>query len=107
MNESMKTAITAINKWFFYAMNYKVVEVEVITFLGERTMMLPDFFNAFPKSMRKHFAEKWEYGYNEYGSRAALMWFYGQISSGYRVMLIEWIMENFNDEQKIHFNTED
>lgn len=107
MTENMQIAMSAINKWFYYAMNYRVVEVEVSTFDGDRTMMLPDFFNAFPKSMRAHFASKWEYGYDAYGSRAVLMWFYGEISSNYRKDLMQWVLENYNDEQKLSFNEEE
>lgn len=107
MTENMKTAMVAINKWFFYAMNYRVVEVEIADYKGERTEMLPDCFNAFPKSLRGHLAEKWNYGYETYGSRAVLMWLYGELSSNYRKDLIKWVMENYNDEQKLSFNEED
>ena len=107
MTENTKIAMQAINKWFYYAMNYNVVEVEVATFDGDKTKMLPDFFNAFPKHMRVHFASKWTYGYETYGSRAALMWFYGELSSNYRKDLMLWVLENYNDEQKLKFNEED
>ena len=104
MTENTKIAISAINKFFFYAMNYRVVPIEVSTFFdGDKEMMLPDFFNAFPKHLRAHMASKWEYGYDTYGSRAALMWFYGEISSNYRKDVLVWIMDNYNDEQKLHF----
>ena len=59
MTENMKIAMSAINKWFYYAMNYDVIPVEVADFDGDRAMMLPDFFNAFPKDIRLHFAKKW------------------------------------------------
>lgn len=107
MTDNLKIAMVAINKWFYYAMNYRVVEVEVSTFDGDTKMWLPDFFNAFPKTMRAHFASKWNYGYEEYGSRAVLMWFYGELSTNYRIDLMEWVLENFNDEQKLNFNEED
>lgn len=107
MTENLKVAMQAINKWFYYAMNYRVVEVEVATFDGDKIKMLPDFFNALPKHMRVHFASKWNYGYETYGSRAALMWFYGELSSNYRKLLMEWVLENYNDEQKLSFNEED
>jgi len=107
MTENTKIAMQAINKWFYYAMNYPVVEVEVADFDGTQTEYLPDFFNAFPMHLRKHLAGKWNYGYETYGSRAALMWFYGELSSNYRKDLMAWVLENYNDEQKLNFNEED
>lgn len=107
MTENMKIAMSAINKWFYYAMNYDVIPVEVADFDGDRAMMLPDFFNAFPKDIRLHFAKKWNSGYEEYGSYAALMWFYGQLSGNYRKDLMEWVLNNFNDEVRLNFKEED
>lgn len=107
MTENTKIAMTAINKWFYYAMNFNVVPIEVETFDGVKTEYLPDCFNAFPKSMRGHFANKWNYGYKEYGSRGVLMWFYGELSTNYRKDLMEWVLNNYNDEQKLNFNEED
>ena len=107
MTENTKNAMIAINKWFYYGMNYNVVPVEIADYQGERTEYLPDCFNAFPKSLRKHLAGKWNYGHKTYGSRAALMWFYGELSSNYRKRLMLWVLENYNDEQKLNFNEED
>ena len=104
----MKVAMAAINKWFYYAMNYNVVEILVPTLDGEEsTMWLPDFFNAFPKSIRAHFASKWNSIYEFYGSDAVLMRFYAELSTNYRIMLMEWVLNNYNDEQKLNFDTED
>jgi hypothetical protein len=97
----------AINKWFYYAMNYNVVEIEVENFDGTTTMYLPDCFNAFPKTLRSHLAGKWDALYEKYGSRAVLMAFYGELSSNYRKDLMAWVLENYNDEQKLNFNEED
>ena len=107
MTENTKTAMVAINKWFYYAMNYNVVEVEVADFDGTHTENLPDFFNAFPMHLRKHLAGKWNYGYETYGSRAVLMAFYGELDGTNRKRLMEWVLENYNDEQKLNFKEED
>lgn len=107
MTENAKTAMVAINKWFYYAMNYRVVEVEISDFAGTRTEYLPDCFNAFPKSLRGHLAGKWNALYESYGSRAVLMAFYAELSSNYRKDLIQWVMDNYNDEVKFNFNEED
>ena len=99
----MKVAMTAINKWFYYAMNYNVVEIEVVNFDGTTTMYLPDCFNAFPKSLRAHLAGKWDYLYEKYGSRAVLMAFYAELDYSNRKLLIEWVMNNYNGECKLFF----
>ena len=107
MTENTKTAMIAINKWFYYAMNYPVVEIEVENFDGTTTMHLPDCFNAFPKTLRAHLAGKWDSLYEKYGSRAVLMAFYAELSSNYRKDLMEWVLNNYNDEQKLNFKEED
>lgn len=104
MNENNKTALIAINKWFYYAMNYRVVEVEVNDWQGKRTEMLPDCFNAFSPSLRGHLSEKWSALYDRYGSHAVLMVFYGELDTQNRIALMEWVMDNYNDEQKLRFN---
>ena len=107
MTENTKIAMQAINKWFYYAMNYRVVGVEVADFDGKHTEYLPDFFNAFPMHLRKHLAGKWNALYEEYGSRAVLMAFYGDLSSNYRKDLMLWVLENYNGEQKLKFDEEE
>lgn len=107
MTENTKIAMTAINKWFYYAMNYNVVQIEVETFDGTKKEYLPDCFNAFPKTLRAHLAKKWDTLYGLYGSRAVLMAFYAELSSNYRKDLMEWVLNNYNDEQKLNFKEED
>lgn len=107
MTENTKTAMIAINKWFYYAMNYNVVPVEIETFDGTKNEYLPDCFNAFPKHLRMHLKGKWESLYESYGSRAVLMAFYAELSSNYRKDLMKWVLENYNDEQKLNFKEEE
>ena len=107
MTENIKIAMQAINKWYYYAMNYNVVEVEVADFDGNHNEYLPDVFNAFPLYLRKHLAGKWNYGYETYGSRAALMWFYGELDDTNSKLLMEWVLNNYNDERKLSFKEED
>ena len=106
MTENTKTAMVAINKWFYYAMNYNVIKMEVSSFDGDKEMYLPDCFLAFPKHIRLHFAGKWDALYNDYGSRAVLMAFYAELSDNYRKDLMAWVMDNYNDEHKLKFDEE-
>lgn len=107
MTENTKTAMIAINKWFYYAMNYNVVPVEIEDYSGKRTEYLPDCFNAFPKTLRAHLAGKWDSLYERYGSRAVLMAFYAELSTNYRKDLMEWVLNNYNDERKLSFSEEE
>lgn len=107
MTENTKVAMTAINKWFYYAMNYNVVPIEIEDYAGKRTEYLPDCFNAFPKHLRGHLAGKWNAYYEKYGSRAVLMVFYGELDSNNKKLLMEWVLNNYNGEQKLNFNEED
>ena len=107
MTENIKTAMLAINKWFYYAMNYPVVAVEVETFDGTKKEYLPDCFNAFPKTLRAHLAKKWDSLYGLYGSRAVLMAFYAELDWNNRKLLMEWVLNNYNDEQKMSFKEEE
>ena len=107
MTENTKTAMLAINKWFYYAMNYPVVEVEIVDFDGTKKVYLPDCFNAFPKYLRVHLAKKWDTLYGLYGSRAVLMAFYAELDWENRKLLMEWVLNNYHDEQKMSFKEED
>ena len=107
MTENTKTAMIAINKWFYYAMNYPVVPVEVADFGGTKKEYLPDFFNAFPLYLRGHLMNKWNNYYEEYGSRAALMVFYGELDGENKKILMGWVLDHYNGEQKLSFKEED
>lgn len=101
MTENTMTSMVAINKWFYYAMNYNVVPMEIDDYAGKRTEYLPDCFEAFPKSLRGHLAGKWNYAYDSYGSRAVLMAFYAELDGDNRKLLMQWVLDNYNDEVKL------
>ena len=108
MTENMKVAMTAINKFFYYAMNFGSKKMEVAV-IGEGIVekYMPDCFEAFPVSLRQHLYEKWDYAYDRYGNRAVLMAFYAELDGNNRQLLMQWIMENYNDEQKLYFKEEE
>jgi len=103
MTENTKIAMTAINKWFYYAMNFGCKKMEVATFSGIEQEYCPDCFEAFPPNMRGHLLNKWNGIYESYGSDAVLMRFYAELSTNYRKDLMQWVLNNYNDEQKIKF----
>lgn len=103
MTENMKVAMTAINKWIYYCLNYEVVEVEVADFDGHKKEWLPDCFNAFPMNIRKHLAGKFHAYYEDYGSYGVMTKFYAELDGTNRKLLLEWVVSNFNNEQKLYF----
>ena len=107
MTENTKIGMIAINKWFYYAMNYNVVPMEINDYAGKRTEYLPDCFEAFPSHLRGHLFSKWDSLYESYGSRAVLMAFYAELDGTNRKLLMEWVLNNYNDEQKLFFKEEE
>lgn len=101
-------SLIAINKFFFYAMNYPMVEVEYKSIDGTTNIKyLPSFFQVFPKYIIAHLVSKWEYAYEQCGCYGAIMKFYGELDSNYRNMMLNHIIETYNDEQKIQLNKEE
>lgn len=107
MTENTKTAMIAINKWIYYTLNYNVVDVEVQDFDGTHTELLPDCFNGFPMHMRKHLAGKFSEYYDSVGSYGVMTKFYANLDKNYQKLLMEWVLNNYNDEQKMSFKEED
>ena len=104
----MKVAMTAINKFFYYAMNFGSKKMEVAV-IGEGIVekYMPDCFEAFPVSLRQHLYKKWESLYDSYGSRAVLMAFYAELDGTNRKLLMEWVINNYNGECKLSFKEEE
>lgn len=86
----------AVNKFFFYAMNYSQADITYPTlFNGNVTRSLPDFFLAFDKGSIEHLFGKFNSAYDKYGSRGAVMAFYGELDGTNRYKLLSWINENY------------
>lgn len=100
-------ALMAINKFFFYAMNYPSVLITYKSIDGtEKKAYLPSFFKAFPPYLVEHFKDKWEYSYKFYGSYGAVMKFYGELDGSNRNLMLNHIIDTYNDEQRIPLNEE-
>lgn len=68
---------------------------------------MPSFFKAFPPFIVEHLIGKWEYAYEQCGCYGSVMKFYGELDSNYRNMMLNHIIETYNDEQKIQLNKEE
>ena len=100
--ENMNIALIAINKFFYYAQNYPSVRIEYKSIDGTmKSDYLPDFFKAFPPYMVEHFRNKWLNAVDKTDSYGYLMKFYGELDGLNRQKMLKYIMENYNDEQKI------
>ena len=105
--ERMNIALIAINKFFFYAQNYPMVEVTFPSIRGvQRTEYLPSFFKAFEPHLVEHLMGKWVNATDKTDSYGYLMKFYAELDGTYRQMMLKYIMENYNDECKIPLLTE-
>lgn len=84
-----KIQFDAINKWFFFCMNYP-----------------HDFIKscwADDPGLAEHFEKKFGFLYDRYGSSAVMTEFFAELSWGNRKKLLTWVFENFNDEQEPHW----
>ena len=96
--------IIGINKFFYYAMNYPLVRIEYHSIDGTtKSDYLPDFFKAFDFHMIEHLRGKWLNACERTDSYGFVMKFYGELDSTYRKQMLNYIIENYNDEQKIRF----
>jgi hypothetical protein len=103
MAESMKTAIKAINKWVFFGWNYPSVEHEWISVHGEKKFeVVPKFLVEVKWTCNfDHILSKWHLATRTKNSNAYLVEFYAELGTENRMLLLQWIMENYKDERKI------
>lgn len=80
--------MTAINKWVFFAMNYPY---DFIDKVWANETWLAD-----------HLKGKFNHYYEVYGSRAVMNTFYCELDGTNKQKLMAWVMDNYNDEQKLN-----
>lgn len=85
-----KTSLIAINKWMFFTFNFPNDFIEKVW--------------ADDPSLIRHLENKFRSLYEYRGSYGVIPAFYGELSANNRMKLMQWVMDNFNDEQKLHFN---
>lgn len=103
MTELLKNAIVAINKWFYFAMNYKTVLHEWTGASGQhRSEYLPSFLvEAKWTCNLDHMLSKWNVATHSSNPSAYLMDFYAELDNANRIALLEWLMANYNGEKQI------
>lgn len=83
------TAMAAINKWVYFCMNYPHDFIEKV-WADEQWLV-------------RHLSAKFDHYYNTYGSRAVMNTFYCELDGGNKQKLLSWVLDNYNDEQKLTF----
>lgn len=103
MTEIAKTSIIAINKWFYFAMNYKTIFHEWEGVSGQpRSEYLPTFLVEVKWTCSlDHMLSKWNVVTRSKNPSAYLMDFYAELDSANRIVLLEWLMANYNGEKPI------
>lgn len=103
MTESIKTAIKAINKWVFFGWNYTCVEHDWTDGYGEmRHEVVPRFLAEINWDCGfDHILSKWHLAVKEHNTDAYLVKFYAELGIENRKLLLEWVMEHYNDEREI------
>lgn len=83
-----KISLIAINKWVFFCMNYPHNFIEQV-WAGDQMLI-------------NHLKGKFIADYSIFGARAVMNTFYCELDGNNKVKLMQWVMDNFNDEQKLN-----
>lgn len=105
MTETLKIGMEAINKWVFHAWNYETTEVEIPDHVngGFQKIHVPQFIAEAKWTCNiSHMINKWLSAIcQSYNTDAYLVTFYANLDNENRQILLEWILENYSDEQKL------
>lgn len=82
-------SLIAINKWMFFIYNYPS------DFIDKVWADEPYLIN--------HLKGKFNYYYETKGAYGVIPAFYAELDSKHKVKMMSWVMDNFNDEQKLSF----
>lgn len=94
MTNEMKTALVAINKWMYFGWNYKS--------MCHKGKFVPKFLAEVKWTCNyEHMLEKWESVTDRNVTNAYLVSFYAELDMPNRQALLEWVMNNYNDERPI------
>ncbi len=103
MTREIKIAIQAINKWVFFGWNYSCVQHEWTSVNGkEKQAIVPKFLAEIKWTCNfDHMLSKWQDAAHDAKADAYLVRFYAELGIENRQLLLEWVMANYSNEQKI------
>lgn len=105
MTDNLKVAMEAINKWVYFSLNYNVVSYTYNQSSGESTTVyVPEFLVAINWTCPiSHMIGKWKYASRSEDAHSYLTRFYTELDSQNSELLMEWVMNNYNDEIKLSY----
>lgn len=109
VNETLQLCEVAINKFLYYSQNWDNCNLEYKSLNGEIVRKcMPGFFQALHfHCSTEHMVNKFEHLYETYGCKAALAMFYFELNYQNRRELLEYILTNYNGEQRLQFGEEE
>ena len=82
-------SLIAINKWMYFIYNFPYNFIEKVW--------------ADDAGLANHLKGKFQSAYDRYGSYGCVPAFYGELDMNNRKKMMQWVMDNYNDEQKLKF----
>ncbi len=103
MIENLQIAMAAINKWVYFSLNYKVVPYTKPNDDNE-VIYLPEFIVVIKWTCPiSHMIGKWKSATRSNDPHTYLICFYTELDSQNQKLLLEWIINNYNDERKLDY----
>lgn len=97
----------AVNKFFFFALNYASDYIEYESFGEKKKDVLPTFFKDIKWTCNtSHIVGKWK-SVEDGDGYGRMNRFMGELDSRNRKLLIEWVLNNYNGEQRLPENNEE
>lgn len=96
----------AVNKFFYFAMNFTTSEITYPSYDGMRTEYLPSFFNAFEKHLIEHIKGKWDSAFRTGGAYGAMFAFYADLDGENRAKFLAWVNENYKQRDTFGISLE-
>lgn len=97
-----KDFANSVNKFFFYINNFGS---EYITYPalqgGEKSEWMPSFFKVFPQHLIQHMWSKYLYYCETESTAFAILKLYGDLDKAWRVKVLEFVNENYNEQELI------
>lgn len=105
MTENLQVALKAINKWLFFGWNYRTVWHTWTNANNQvRGGYLPEFIVKVKWTCNiEHMHYKWLSATRSHNTDAYLVRFYAELDTTNRMLLMEWVMQNYNGEAHISF----
>lgn len=103
MTENLQIVMDAINKWVYFSLGYTVVPY---TYPNDKnvTVYVPEFIVAVKWTCSiSHMIGKWKSATRSENAYSYLICFYKELDTQNSKLLLEWVMNKYNDEIKLSY----